>query len=101
MAVGNVAGGYIGARTAVARGSGFVRAVFVLIVSAFIVSAAFQKVDIPTMCAKKSAYRRGQAAYRSGMHTNPYDLDDSRHQDWWDGYQASQASSGKEQDHVA
>ncbi len=37
MAVGNIAGGYVGARTAVARGSGFVRAVFVVIVSAFIV----------------------------------------------------------------
>jgi len=36
MAVGNILGGYVGARTAVARGSGFVRAVFVVIVSAFI-----------------------------------------------------------------
>lgn len=37
MAVGNILGGYVGARTAVARGSGFVRAVFVVIVSAFII----------------------------------------------------------------
>ena len=37
MAVGNIVGGYVGARTAVARGSGFVRAVFVVIVSAFII----------------------------------------------------------------
>jgi uncharacterized membrane protein YfcA len=37
MAVANIAGGYLGARTAVAKGSGFVRAVFVVIVSAFIV----------------------------------------------------------------
>ena len=37
MAVGNILGGYVGARTAVARGSGFVRAVFVVIVGAFIV----------------------------------------------------------------
>jgi len=37
IAVANLVGGYVGARTAVARGSGFVRAVFVLIVSAFIV----------------------------------------------------------------
>ena len=37
MAVGNIAGGYVGARTAVARGSAFVRVVFVVIVSAFIV----------------------------------------------------------------
>jgi uncharacterized membrane protein YfcA len=37
MAVANIAGGYLGARTAVAKGSGFVRAVFVVIVSAFVV----------------------------------------------------------------
>ncbi|MDC5698303.1 TSUP family transporter [Intrasporangium calvum] len=37
MAVGNILGGYVGARTAVARGSGFVRAVFVVIVTAFII----------------------------------------------------------------
>ena len=37
MAAANLVGGYLGARTAVARGSGFVRAVFVVIVSAFIV----------------------------------------------------------------
>ena len=37
MAAANLVGGYVGARTAVARGSGFVRVVFVLIVSAFIV----------------------------------------------------------------
>lgn len=37
IAGANLLGGYVGARTAVARGSGFVRAVFVLIVTAFIV----------------------------------------------------------------
>jgi uncharacterized membrane protein YfcA len=37
IAGANLIGGYVGARTAVARGSGFVRAVFVVIVSAFIV----------------------------------------------------------------
>ncbi len=37
IAVANLIGGYVGARTAVSKGSGFVRAVFVLIVSAFIV----------------------------------------------------------------
>ncbi|GAA2150466.1 hypothetical protein FHX52_0322 [Humibacillus xanthopallidus] len=37
IAIANLVGGYVGARTAVAKGSGFVRAVFVLIVSAFIV----------------------------------------------------------------
>ncbi|WP_323097008.1 TSUP family transporter [Intrasporangium sp. YIM S08009] len=37
IAGANLLGGYVGARTAVARGSGFVRAVFVVIVTAFIV----------------------------------------------------------------
>ncbi len=37
IAAANLVGGYVGARTAVARGSGFVRVVFVVIVSAFIV----------------------------------------------------------------
>lgn len=37
MAVGNIAGGYVGARTAVAAGSAFVRIVFIVIVSAFII----------------------------------------------------------------
>ncbi len=37
VGVGNLIGGYVGARTAVARGSRFVRIFFVLVVSAFIV----------------------------------------------------------------
>ena len=37
IAVSNLAGGYVGARTAVARGSGFVRVVFIVIVAAFTV----------------------------------------------------------------
>lgn len=37
MAAANLIGGYTGARTAVSRGSGFVRAVFVVIVTAFII----------------------------------------------------------------
>ncbi len=37
MAVANVAGGYLGARTAVARGSRFVRVVFVVVLVAFII----------------------------------------------------------------
>jgi uncharacterized protein len=36
MAVANIAGGYVGARTAVARGSRFVRAVFVVVLLGFI-----------------------------------------------------------------
>lgn len=36
MAAANMTGGYLGARTAVARGAGFVRLVFVIVVSAFI-----------------------------------------------------------------
>jgi uncharacterized protein len=37
MGVCNLAGGYLGARTAVARGTGFVRVFFIVVVSAFIV----------------------------------------------------------------
>lgn len=37
MAVANLLGGYVGARTAVARGGGFVRVVFIVVVGAFIV----------------------------------------------------------------
>ncbi|MBB2985180.1 sulfite exporter TauE/SafE family protein [Terracoccus luteus] len=37
IAAANLIGSYVGARTAVARGSGFVRVVFVVVVSAFIV----------------------------------------------------------------
>jgi uncharacterized protein len=37
MAVCNVVGGYLGARTAVSRGAGFVRIFFIVVVSAFIV----------------------------------------------------------------
>jgi hypothetical protein len=37
MGVCNLAGGYLGARTAVSRGSGFVRVFFIVVVSAFIV----------------------------------------------------------------
>jgi uncharacterized membrane protein YfcA len=37
MGVCNLVGGYVGARTAVARGAGFVRVFFVIVVSAFIV----------------------------------------------------------------
>ena len=36
IAVANLVGGYVGARTAVSKGSGFVRAVFVLIVSTMV-----------------------------------------------------------------
>jgi uncharacterized membrane protein YfcA len=37
MGVCNVLGGYVGARTAVARGAGFVRVFFIVVVSAFVV----------------------------------------------------------------
>jgi uncharacterized protein len=37
MGLGNLTGGYLGARTAVARGGGFVRVVFAIVVGAFIV----------------------------------------------------------------
>ncbi len=41
MGAANVAGGYVGARTAVAKGSGFVRVVFVVVVGAFIVKIGY------------------------------------------------------------
>lgn len=44
MGACNVAGGYLGARTAVARGSGFVRVVFVLVVGAFILKIGYDTV---------------------------------------------------------
>lgn len=37
IAGANLLGGYVGARTAVAKGSGFVRAIFVVVVTSFIV----------------------------------------------------------------
>ena len=40
MAAANLLGGYVGARTAVARGSRFVRVVFIIVVGAFIVRIA-------------------------------------------------------------
>ena len=45
MAVANVAGGYVGARTAVARGSRFVRVVFVVVLVAFIVRIGGSVLD--------------------------------------------------------
>lgn len=44
MGAANVLGGYLGARTAVARGSGFVRAVFVILVLAFIVKIGWDTI---------------------------------------------------------
>ena len=37
MAAANIVGGYVGARVALARGAGFVRIFFLVVVSAFIV----------------------------------------------------------------
>jgi uncharacterized membrane protein YfcA len=37
MGLGNLVGGYVGARTAVAKGSGFVRVVLVVVVGAFVI----------------------------------------------------------------
>lgn len=37
MGLGNLVGGYVGARTAVARGSGFIRVVLVVVVGAFVI----------------------------------------------------------------
>jgi uncharacterized membrane protein YfcA len=46
MAVGNLVGGYLGARTAVRLGSGFVRVVFIVVVSAFIVRISLQLLGV-------------------------------------------------------
>jgi uncharacterized protein len=46
MAVANVAGGYAGARTAVARGSRFVRLVFVVVLVAFILRIGSQVLGV-------------------------------------------------------
>jgi uncharacterized membrane protein YfcA len=45
LGLGNLAGGYAGARTAVARGAGFIRIVFVLVVGAFIVKIGLDVVN--------------------------------------------------------
>jgi uncharacterized protein len=42
MGVANLAGGYLGARTAVSAGSRFVRIVFLAVVAVLIVRLAFQ-----------------------------------------------------------
>ena len=42
MGLANLIGGYVGARTAVARGSRFVRVFFVVVVAAFIVKIGWQ-----------------------------------------------------------
>ena len=44
MGLGNLAGGYVGARTAVAHGAGFIRVVFVIVVGAFIVKIGLDLV---------------------------------------------------------
>ena len=46
MGACNLLGGYLGARTAIARGSGFVRVFFVLVVSAFIVRIGGQVLGL-------------------------------------------------------
>jgi uncharacterized protein len=45
MGLGNLAGGYLGARTAVARGGAFVRIVFVIVVGAFIVRIGLDVIN--------------------------------------------------------
>ena len=45
MGAANVGGGYLGARTAVARGSSFVRIVFLVVVSVLMVRLGWQQID--------------------------------------------------------
>jgi len=44
MGLGNLAGGYAGARTAVAQGAGFIRVVLVIVLGAFIVKIGFDVI---------------------------------------------------------
>jgi uncharacterized membrane protein YfcA len=46
MAAANLLGGYLGARTAVRLGSAFVRAVFLVVVSAFVVRISLQLIGV-------------------------------------------------------
>ncbi|MCH8612866.1 sulfite exporter TauE/SafE family protein [Arsenicicoccus dermatophilus] len=46
MGAANVAGGYLGARTAVARGTGFVRVVFVVVVGGFVIRIGGQLLGL-------------------------------------------------------
>lgn len=46
MGAANVVGGYLGARTAVARGAGFVRAVFVVVVGGFVIRIGGQLLGL-------------------------------------------------------
>jgi len=46
MGLANIAGGYIGARTAVSRGTGFVRIVFIVVVGAFVVRIGGQLLGL-------------------------------------------------------
>jgi uncharacterized membrane protein YfcA len=46
MGVCNLVGGYVGARTAVARGAGFVRVFFVVVVAGFVVRIGGQVLGI-------------------------------------------------------
>ena len=44
MGLGNLAGGYVGARTAVAQGAGFIRVVLVIVLGAFMVKIGFDVI---------------------------------------------------------
>jgi uncharacterized protein len=44
MGLGNLAGGYVGARTAVAQGAGFIRVVLVIVLGAFMVKVGFDVI---------------------------------------------------------
>lgn len=48
MGASNIAGAYLGARTAVAKGSGFIRVVFVCVVSAFILKIGWDVIQQAT-----------------------------------------------------
>jgi len=45
MGLGNLAGGYVGARTAVAQGAGFIRVVLVIVLGAFIIKIGLEVIN--------------------------------------------------------
>lgn len=45
MGLGNLAGGYVGARTAVTQGAGFIRVVLVIVLGAFIIKIALEVIS--------------------------------------------------------
>ena len=60
MGAANLLGGYLGARTAIARGNGFVRRVFLVVVAALALKLAYDTVrDVRLSRTRRAARARG------------------------------------------